>query len=101
MKPVPFSHMITYLAMCNPMAYKLLYTKTAYNDIQKLDIVAKKRIKKKLEQYIRDPLPYAKKLVDPAIGSYRWRVGNYRIVFDIDKDAVVVLRVGHRKEIYQ
>ncbi len=83
------------------MTYKLLYTKTAYQDIQKLDRVAKKRIKKKLEEYILDPLHHAKKLTGSAIGSYRWRIGNYRIVFDIDKNNVIILRVGHRREIYK
>jgi len=71
------------------------------NDIRKLDIVAKKRIKKKLEEYAINPHVYAKKLINSAIGSYRWRVGNYRIVFDIDGTNIVILRVGHRREIYR
>jgi len=83
------------------MSYTLLYTKSAVRDIHKLDIVAKKRIKKKLEEFVTDSPFYAKKLVHSAIGSYRWRVGNYRIVFDIDGKNVVILRIGHRKEIYK
>ncbi len=83
------------------MAYTLLYTKSAVNDIKKLDIIVKKRIKKKLEEYSSDPLAYAKKLINSAIGSYRWRVGNFRIVFDIKGDKIVVLRIGHRREIYK
>ena len=81
------------------MAYTLLYTKTAVGDIRKLDTIAKKRIKKKLEEYATNPLLHAKKLVNSAIGSYRWRVGNYRIVFDIDGTKIIILRIGHRKEI--
>lgn len=83
------------------MVYTLLYTKSAVDDIHKLDIVAKKRIKKKLVEFAVNPLLYAKKLVNSAIGEYRWRVGNYRIVFDIDGKNIVILRVGHRKEIYR
>ena len=83
------------------MKYSLVYTKTAFDDIKKLDPVAKKRIKKKLEQFFLSPFKYAKKLINPAIGSYRFRVGNYRIIFDIDKNNVVILRVGHRREIYK
>ena len=71
------------------------------NDIRKLDIVVKKRMKKKLEEYANNYLFYAKKLVRSTIGSYRWRVGNYRIVFDIDGKNIVILRVGHRREIYK
>jgi len=83
------------------MSYTLLYTKSAVDDIRKLDIVAKKRIKKKLEEFVINPLFHAKKLVHSAIGSYRWRVGNYRIVFDINGKNVVILHIGHRKEIYK
>ena len=83
------------------MTYKLLYTKTAAKDIQKLDTVAKKRLKSKLETYIKDPLLYAKKLTDFSLGTYRWRIGNYRITFDINMDTIVILRVRHRREIYR
>ncbi len=83
------------------MAYSLLYTKTAARDIQKLDNVSKKRLKKKLEQYAKTPLTYTKKLTDSKIGSYRWRIGNYRVIFDLDGQNIVILRVGHRREIYR
>jgi len=83
------------------MSFKLIYTKTAFNDIRKLDYIARKRIKKKIEEFSNNPIIHAKKLVDSVIGEYRWRVGNYRIVFDIDKDKIIILRVGHRKEIYK
>lgn len=83
------------------MAYKLLYTKSAVKDIKKLDLVAKKKIKKKLESYSLKPFFYAKKLTNAKLGTYRWRIGNYRVVFDIHGKTVVILRVGHRREIYK
>lgn len=83
------------------MAYQLVYTKTAVADIHKLDIVAKRSLKKKLELYIQNPFHYAQKLIHSALGSYRWRIGNYRVVFDIQGETIVVLRVDHRREIYK
>ena len=83
------------------MAYSLLYTRTAFKDIQKLDSVAKKRIKKKLEELSKNPISLSKKLRNSSIGTYRYRVGNYRIVFDVDRQNIVILRIGHRKEIYK
>jgi len=83
------------------MKYSLIYTKTAVEDIKKLDPIVKKRIKKRLEDFSLSPFKYAKKLINSSIGSYRFRVGNYRIVFDIDKDKIVILRIGHRREIYR
>lgn len=83
------------------MKYTLLYTKTAFKDIQKLDSVSRKKIKKKIEEYLEKPLFYSKKLINSSLGTYRWRAGNYRIVFDIDKDKIIILRIGHRREIYK
>lgn len=81
--------------------YRPLYTKSAFKDIQKLDSVAKKRIKKKIEKYSQNPIQNAKKLVGSELGNYRWRIGNYRVVFDIKGNNIIVLRVGHRREIYK
>lgn len=83
------------------MAYKLVYTKSAYRDIKKLDRVVKNKIKKKIEIYSKTPTKYARKLMDSKIGNYRWRVGNHRIVFDIVKKDIVILRVRHRREVYK
>ena len=83
------------------MQYSLTYTKTATKDIEKLDIVAKKRLKKKLELLASNPLHYSKKLIHSDLGTYRYRVGDYRIVFDLEGSQIVILRVGHRREIYR
>lgn len=83
------------------MAYQIFYVKSVLKDIQKLDTVTKKRLKKKIETYLQNPLKYATKLVSPALGTYRWRIGNYRIVFDIEGKKIVVLKIKHRREIYR
>ena len=70
-------------------------------DIKKLDDSIKKRIGETLLRYEKDPLRYAERLTDPALGSYRFRIGDYRVVFDIEGSDIVVLRVGHRKELYK
>ncbi|MEK6777642.1 MAG: type II toxin-antitoxin system RelE/ParE family toxin [bacterium] len=44
---------------------------------------------------------YAKRLTDSRLGSYRFRIGDYRVIFDIEGDQIVVLRVGHRSRIYK
>lgn len=83
------------------MAYQVIYTKSAARDVKKLDRVVKKKIKKRIETYSQTPLRYARKLLDSKIGSYRWRVGNHRIVFDVDGAKIVILRVRHRREVYR
>jgi mRNA interferase RelE/StbE len=43
----------------------------------------------------------AESLTDSSLGSYRFRVGDYRIIFDIEGQDIVVLRIGHRRELYK
>jgi len=81
--------------------YKLVYTYRADKDIQRLDKLIKSRIGKALIRCKEDPFKYAEKLSDSTLGTYRFRVGDYRIIFDIENTNVVILRVGHRKEIYK
>lgn len=83
------------------MEYKIVITHPATRELDKLDPVVKKAIKKKLQQYILSPLKNAKKLHNSDIGSFRWRVGNYRVVFDMEKDVVTIVKICHRSDVYK
>jgi len=83
------------------MSYNLIFSKDALRSVRKLDPVTKKRLGKKLKEYAKKPLRYAKKLRESKIGNYRWRIGNYRVVFDLKRKNIEVLQIGHRKEIYR
>jgi len=65
--------------------FKLVYTKRAVKDIQSLDNNVRKRIGKALIRYKEDPLKKAEKLIDFAFGTYKFRVGDYRIIFDLEE----------------
>jgi mRNA interferase RelE/StbE len=83
------------------MKYSLLYTHKAVKDIGKLDKSVKDRIGQTLLRYKENPLYYAESLKDSSLGSYRFRIGDYRVVFDIEGNDIIILRVGDRKEIYK
>jgi mRNA interferase RelE/StbE len=83
------------------MVYKLVITDEARKQIEKLDKVVKKRIAKKLPVFMQSPMDFAKPLVNFDTGQYRFRVGDYRIVFDIHGDKLEVLKVMHRREVYK
>jgi mRNA interferase RelE/StbE len=83
------------------MKYELVYTGRAIKDIQKLDANIKERVGRTLLRYKDSPLLYAEKLTESQLGTYRFRIGDYRVVFDIEDNDIVVLRVGHRREIYK
>jgi mRNA interferase RelE/StbE len=81
--------------------YRLVYTRRAVRDIQGLDPNVKERLDRTLRRYEEDPLEYAERLAQPTLGSYRFRIGDYRVIFDLEGNEIVVLRVGHRREIYK
>jgi mRNA interferase RelE/StbE len=83
------------------MNYKIVFTRRAAKDISKLEPEIKEKLGDALRRYGKNPLNYARKMIDPSLGNYRFRIGYYRVIFDIEGDEIIVLRVGHRKEIYR
>lgn len=83
------------------MSYKLVYTRRAAKDISKLHGSVKEKIRKILEKYAENPFLYARKMTDPTLGTYRFRIGEYRVIFDIEDNKIIVLRLGHRRDIYR
>lgn len=85
------------------MSYKIVFTKESAKDIEKLDQTVKKQLYKKLVYFkdLDDIKVVAKKLQNHEAGEYRLRVGNFRIIFDLDKHTIVVLRIQHRKDVYK
>ncbi len=81
----------------------MVFSKTACKDIDKLDKLTKQRIAKKLEYFLGqdNTLSFAKQLIDSKLGTYRFRVGHYRVVFDIEGDTIEVLAIKHRKDVYK
>lgn len=83
------------------MNYVLVITQEAKRDISRLDGVIKKRIAKKLTLLLSNPRKLSKGLVNFKGGSYRYRVGDYRVIFDINENRLEILKVTHRKEVYK
>lgn len=85
------------------MAWRWLIVKSASRNLEKLDRQIAKRIVKKLDFWIEsgDPLKFAEYLTNSELGEYRFRVGDYRITFDVEGENIVVLVVKHRREIYK
>ena len=79
---------------------KVVLTRRAVKDLEKLDDQTRKRILEKLRTNATDPLQQSIKLTASKLGTYRYRVGDYRIIFDLEDDTVIVLRIGNRREIY-
>lgn len=89
------------------MRWSLYVTQSAQDDLARLDKSIASRIVDKLEFFASadNPLALSKKLKDSAFGSYRFRIGDYRAIFDIDTKGKVfilmILRIKHRREVYR
>jgi len=84
-------------------AYRLLYKRTAEKDIKKLSLQIQKRLKIKLDWFIaqENPLLFAESLTKSVDAQYRFRIGNYRVLFDVEGENIVILHVQHRREVYR
>lgn len=88
------------------MKIKIVYTKKSVRDLQKLEREVAQKIVKKIKYYTeqKDLFSFAKKLNPPFDDLFRFRIGEYRAVFEIDKNnkltLLVILKVGHRKDVY-
>jgi len=81
--------------------YKVLYTKGFYNSLKPIPKKDVERILRRTHSLAEDPRPFGcQKLAGQD--SYRIRQGNYRIIYTIEDDRliVIVVRVGDRKDIY-
>ncbi len=85
------------------MTYSVVIAPTARRQLRKLDSVARRRIQAAIDILAEEPRPPAAKRLVNFAGEWRVRVGDYRIVYDIHDDelVVLVLSAGHRREIYK
>lgn len=83
------------------MTYEIVFSKTAIKQVKKLERSDQERIIAALERIRVRPYAFVKKLVGED--AYRLRVGDYRIIMDIvdDRLIILVLTVGHRRNIYK
>jgi mRNA interferase RelE/StbE len=89
------------------MASNVELSQSADRELGKLDLQERRRILKFLHERVAkldDPRNLGEALHGSRLGEFwRYRVGDYRLISKIEDDrlVVLVLRVGHRKEIYR
>lgn len=85
--------------------WKLFFKSKAEDQLIKIDKTIQIRIKAKLVFFASQekPLIFARKLKNSKLGSYRFRIWEYRIIFDIDKQGriIIIALIGSRKDIYK
>lgn len=82
------------------MIFKIEIKKSVFKTLRRLDRQTLDKVEKSIDKLAHDPRPFGyKKLVDEE-GLYRIRVGNYRIIYEIHDQIllITVLRVAKRNE---
>ncbi len=85
--------------------YEIVLTREAQKDYQKLTKSVARRVNQCLNSLRENPLryPQAIPLKGKLAGFYRWRVGDWRVVYDVNRDEkiVIVLQITHRSKVYK
>lgn len=85
-------------------SHEVVFSKRAKRDLKKMDPDAKQQIVEAAEALGKRPRPpSSKQMKGEYSGYWRQRTGNYRIIYEIRDEqlAILVVRAGHRKDIYK
>ena len=82
----------------------VVFTRSALKQFKKIDITNQKKIKQFILdiQELNEPRSKGKALKGKLSNYWRYRVGDYRLICDINDSEIIitVVRIGHRKDIY-
>lgn len=84
------------------MTYKIVPTPKFAKNFKKLDPFFRKQIKSYLNRVTDNPRAKGKALVANRTGQWRYRIGAYRVIVNIQDNELIILalEVGHRRDIY-
>jgi mRNA interferase RelE/StbE len=85
------------------MAYSIQFKPAAVRQLEELPRPIRNRIALKIEALRDDPFPAGCKKLAALADTWRVRVGDYRVIYQVQRGilAVLVLTVGHRREVYR
>ena len=83
------------------MVYKIVYKKSVHRDLKKLDKQEASNILDQIENDLSEHPASFPVLKGEFSGLRKYRVGDYRVIYVILEADVVILRIGHRREVYK
>ncbi|BAZ36795.1 addiction module antitoxin (plasmid) [Calothrix sp. NIES-4101] len=85
------------------MTYEVKFSKGAKKQLRKLPLDVQERIQTKINSLAIEPRPSGVKKLQGDDNSYRIRVSDYRVVYEIEDDMllITVIRVAHRSQVYK
>ncbi len=81
------------------MIFEIIWSDSATKQLKKLNRTVARRIFARVGDLQESPFPHVRRLVNSPY--YRLRVGDYRVIMDVERDLlrILVLKVGHRESI--
>ncbi len=85
------------------MTYRIKTTSEARRDLRKIPLQVRERISHAIDALATEPRPHGVTKLTGYQSTWRIRVGDYRVIYEIHDDVLTVLIVeaGHRREIYR
>lgn len=85
------------------MTYQVSIVRPALKALASLDKTQRRRIQVAIDRLADDPRPPGCRTLKTGVGEMRIRVGDYRVIYTVDDHhlLVLVIDVGHRREIYR
>jgi mRNA interferase RelE/StbE len=83
--------------------YRIEFLKTAKKELANLPKQMQRRIATKIDSLLLDPYPPDSKKLKNGNGRYRIRAGDYRVIYRLEDDQLVILviKIGHRRDVYK
>jgi mRNA interferase RelE/StbE len=83
------------------LVYNITFKKSVSKDLKKINNVDTIRILNKLDSELSQKADQFPELKGSFAGLRKYRIGDYRIIYTISQDAVLVVRIQHRKDVYR
>jgi mRNA interferase RelE/StbE len=85
------------------MKYRIEFSPTAERQFKKLPKEVQARLKHRIDILAENPFPRGVKKLSAEEDLYRLRIGDYRIIYQVQGKAllILILKLGHRKNVYR
>ena len=85
------------------MPYSIRFTPRALRDFAAFDRATQQRLQRRIDRLAENPYPAGGKKLQAEEPFYRIRVGDYRVIYQVEPQEllVVVVKIGHRREVYR
>lgn len=85
------------------MPYTIEFARSALRDFKALDRAVQRRVATRIDSLAANPFPPGVKRLQGDPDVFRVRAGDYRIVYRVDgkRLTILILKIGHRREVYR